>query len=65
MWRQRGDTARVTPLEVGTCITIPVGTQFQFKSSGGESLSIIGVTMGPWPGVDEAYEVEGNWTPNL
>ena len=65
MWRRRGDAEEVVPLEVGTCLTIPVGTHFQFKSSDYEPLSIIGVTMPPWPGIGEAYEVEGKWTPSV
>jgi len=41
------------------------GTQFQFRSFGHEPLSIVGVTMPPWPGPDEAYEVQGTWRATL
>jgi mannose-6-phosphate isomerase-like protein (cupin superfamily) len=47
------------------CLTIPLGTHFQFRSHGKEPLSAIGVTMPPWPGEDEAYDVEGPWEPDV
>jgi hypothetical protein len=25
---------------------------------------VIGTTMPPWPGADEAYHVDGPWTPS-
>jgi mannose-6-phosphate isomerase-like protein (cupin superfamily) len=61
MWRKLGDQEEVVPVDPGTCITIPVGTHFQFRSFGYEPLVAIGVTMPPWPGEDEAYQVEGIW----
>jgi mannose-6-phosphate isomerase-like protein (cupin superfamily) len=47
------------------CITIPVGTHFQFRSLGPGPLCAIGATMPPWPGHDEAYTVEGKWTATV
>ena len=55
--------AEVVDLHSGICIKIPVGTRFQFRSLGAEPLAAIGVTMPPWPGADEALEVEGVWKP--
>lgn len=46
-------------------MTIPLGTQFQFRSFGDEPVSFILVTMPPWPGADEVYEVSGRWTPTV
>jgi mannose-6-phosphate isomerase-like protein (cupin superfamily) len=46
-------------------ITIPTGAKFQFRNDGDEPLEAIGVTMPPWPGADEAIEVEGVWQPDL
>jgi mannose-6-phosphate isomerase-like protein (cupin superfamily) len=63
MWRRQGDRAEVVPVDPGVCITIPVGTHFQFRSFGYEPLAALGVTMPPWPGEGEAYPVEGKWTP--
>jgi mannose-6-phosphate isomerase-like protein (cupin superfamily) len=61
MWRRQGDRAQTVPLAPGTCLSIPAGTSFQFRSTGDGPLAAIGVTMPPWPGDDEAYEVAGPW----
>jgi len=60
MWRKLNDQEAVVDLKPGVCITIPVGTHFQFRSFEGEALVALGVTMPPWPGEGEAYEVQGN-----
>ena len=61
MWRRQGARSEVVDLLAGTCLTIPLGTSFQFRSHGPGPLVAIGVTMPPWPGEDEAYEVAGVW----
>ena len=67
MWRrqaqreeqaQREQTVSLSP---GTCVSIPAGTHFQFRADAGRPLAVIGVTMPPWPGPNEAYEVPGAW----
>jgi hypothetical protein len=62
-------TLRVSPQTVdlrrGVALTIPVGTSFQFRNTGRDPLAIIGVTMPPWPGEDEAMESKGVWHPHL
>lgn len=63
MWRRQDAQEEVVKVDAGVCLTIPVGTRFQFRSIGRQPLTAIGVTMPPWPGDDEAYEVEGPWTP--
>ena len=66
MWRrQDGFEPRETDLRAGVALTIPVGTSFQFRNTGREPLAAIGITMPPWPGEDEAVEVNGPWTPNI
>lgn len=65
MWRQQGEREAVIQLEPGVCLTIPLGTRFQFRSTGREPLAAIGVTMPPWPGEDEAYPVPGKWPPTV
>lgn len=65
MWRKLGDQEEVVPVDPGVCITIPVGTHFQFRSFGYEPLAALGVTMPPWPGEEEAYFVEGKWEPTV
>jgi mannose-6-phosphate isomerase-like protein (cupin superfamily) len=57
MWRSRGGEESVTPLEPGVCLAIPVGTSFQFRTLGPESLVVIAATMPPWPGEAEAEAV--------
>jgi mannose-6-phosphate isomerase-like protein (cupin superfamily) len=61
MWRKRGNEEGITDLEAGVSIDIPLGTHFQFRCDGSEPLKAVGVTMPPWPGMDEAYEVDGIW----
>ena len=61
MWRKRGDREEVVDVGEGVCLTIPVGTEFQFRSFGYESLSAIGVTIPPWPGTGEAVVASGPW----
>lgn len=63
MWRENGGVEETVEVAAGTCITIPVGTRFQFRSFGFEPLAAIGATMPPWPGEDEAVTTEGPWTP--
>ena len=65
MWRRLGDQEETVPVARGVCITIPVGTRFQFRSLGCEPLCALSVTMPPWPGEGEAYRVEGRWEPRL
>ena len=32
MWRQQDDHEEIVGLEAGVCLTIPLGTRFQFRS---------------------------------
>jgi len=68
MWRRQGEREETVPLAPGTCLSIPAGTHFQFRAAGegpaatgAGPLTAVGVTMPPWPGDDEAYEVTGAW----
>jgi mannose-6-phosphate isomerase-like protein (cupin superfamily) len=63
MWRKLDGDEQVTPVEAGVSITLPVGTHFQFRSTGSEPLAAIGITMPPWPGEGEAHPVAGPWKP--
>jgi len=65
MWRRQGEREEVTPLSAGTCLTIPLGTTFQFRATGEVPLSAVAVTMPPWPGEDEAVVASGRWTPTV
>ena len=61
MWRNSGDLEEVVELKPDLCLSIPVGTQFQFRNDGDEPLQAYAVTMPPWPGEDEAVPVAGPW----
>jgi mannose-6-phosphate isomerase-like protein (cupin superfamily) len=63
MWRRQGEQEEIVDLEPGLCLTIPLGTHFQFRASAAGPLGAVGVTMPPWPGEREAVVVEGPWTP--
>ena len=65
MWRRNGSREEVAPVEAGVCVTIPVGTSFQFRSLGAGPLSAVAVTMPPWPGEEEAVAVDGKWEPTV
>jgi mannose-6-phosphate isomerase-like protein (cupin superfamily) len=61
MWCGFGSGEKLTPLKPGVSLAIPVGVKFQFRCNGESPLEAIGVTMPPWPGMDEAYAVTGKW----
>lgn len=65
IWRRDQTGERITTLEPGTSIDIPVGTAFQYRCTGDESLLFLCVSMPPWPGDDEATLLEGPWTPTV
>ena len=62
MWRRQNGREEIVVVEPGVCLTIPLGTHFQFRALGDEPLAVIAVTMPPWPGEDEAHPVEGKWS---
>ena len=59
MWRSQDGRSEVVDVDPGACLTIPLGTHFQFRALGFEPLAAIGVTMPNWPGDSEAIPVEG------
>jgi mannose-6-phosphate isomerase-like protein (cupin superfamily) len=61
MWRRQDEQTEIVDVYPGICLTIPLGTHFQFRSFGYEPLAAIGVTMPPWPGDGEAVKVTGVW----
>jgi mannose-6-phosphate isomerase-like protein (cupin superfamily) len=65
MWRKLNDHEEIVPVEAGVAITIPVGTHFQFRSTGSEALTAVAITMPPWPGAGEATPVSGPWPPTI
>ena len=65
MWRRSGEQELIVPVEAGVCLTIPLGTSFQFRSFGCEPLTMVVITMPSWPGPDEACAVKGTWDPTV
>lgn len=65
MWRRQSDLEAIVDVYPGVCLTIPLGTHFQFRSFGYAPLAALGVTMPPWPGDGEAVIVTGKWQPTI
>lgn len=61
-WRKALNQEEIVALTAGVCITVPLGTHFQFRSDD-SAINIVAVTMPPWPGDNEAVEVQGYWNP--
>ena len=64
MWRRQGERDETVDLAPGTCLTIPVGTAFQFRAGDGGPLAAVAITMPPWPGEGEAVFVDRSWPPH-
>ena len=58
MWRRTGAHEEIVTLTPGLCLTIPLGTSFQFRAGHDTALSAFAVTMPPWP-----QDSTNEWTP--
>lgn len=71
MWRrQKSQEPEPEPvaLRPGICLTIPLGTTFQFRADDGtDPLRVVAVTMPPWPDNDEheSRSEHGPWSPTF
>ncbi len=65
IWRREGAEERVTVLEPGVSVDIPVGTAFQYRNTGKTLLKFICISMPPWPGDHEATHLDGVWMPTV
>lgn len=62
VWRKQGQREQVLDVAPGLSLTIPLGTDFQFRNTGDVPLEFIIATTPPWPGEDEAVVVDaGRW----
>ena len=62
VWRKQGEREQVLDVASGMSLTIPLGTDFQFRNTGEAPLEFIIATTPPWPGEDEAVVLEaGRW----
>ena len=64
LWRRLGEREEVVELAPGVGASIPLGTHFQFRSTGDRPLCILIATIPAWPGDDEAFRVPGRWPPS-
>ena len=65
VWRKLGAEESLVAVEPGDSLTIPLGTHFQFRASPAAPLAFVAITMPPWPGEQEAFRVEGPWSPTV
>lgn len=61
MWREQRGREEIVPMAPGVALTIPLGTRFQLRSLSDEPLTMVAITMPPWPGEGEALLVAGKW----
>ena len=65
MWREQEGKAQIIEVSPGLCLSIPLGTRFQFRSFGDEPLASSHRSLPPWPGEGEAIQVDGPWHPTV
>ena len=61
VWRKAAGREEITDVQPGLALSIPLGTDFQFRALGDEPLTFVITTIPPWPGPDEAVPVVGVW----
>lgn len=62
IWRKQDTKESITKLETGITIDIPLGTDFQYRSTNHSDLVFICFTIPPWPGANEvSYVDHGAW----
>ena len=61
VWRKAAGREEITDVQPGLALSIPLGTDFQFRALGDEPLTFVITTIPPWPGPDEAVPVAGVW----
>jgi mannose-6-phosphate isomerase-like protein (cupin superfamily) len=59
--RRDGAHEEVVAMAPGLCVTIPVGTAFQFRARADAPLVVVAATLPPWPGDHEALAITGRW----
>jgi mannose-6-phosphate isomerase-like protein (cupin superfamily) len=57
VWRKQDEQDEVVEVYPNLCLTIPVGTQFQFRATDAAPLECIIVTMPPWLGETDAVKL--------
>jgi mannose-6-phosphate isomerase-like protein (cupin superfamily) len=62
VWRREADEQEIIDVRPNVCLSIASGTSFQFRAEEHGPLRILIGTYPPWPGADEAVNVEGYWS---
>jgi len=62
VWRRTGSREETVQFRPGTGLNIPLGVDFQVRTTGATAMELVIATAPPWPGEDEATAVEGKWT---
>jgi mannose-6-phosphate isomerase-like protein (cupin superfamily) len=65
MWRRSCDHEEIVEVSADVCVTIPLGTRFQFRVLGDGPLTAVAATIPRWPGDNEATVVDGPWEPTV
>ncbi len=65
LWRKRGVREEIVELEPGVCVSLPLGTHFQFRASIDAALTFVAATIPRWPGDEEAELVAGLWRSSI
>src|SRR5262249_51409381 len=63
MWREQNGHSTIVDVYPGVCLTIPLGTRFQFRSCSADAHAAVCGTMPPRPGDYEALVVHGDVQP--
>ena len=62
IWRApESGMAEVVQLQPGESVAIEANCAFQVRVHPGQPLTVVAVTMPPWPGDEEAVLVDGYW----
>ncbi|CAF1220870.1 unnamed protein product [Rotaria sordida] len=64
-WRKQNEKEETVTVDANVCITIPVGTQFQFRTIRHKPFVAVAITMPPWPGHSEAMLRLGIWNASF
>jgi mannose-6-phosphate isomerase-like protein (cupin superfamily) len=65
IWRKSAAMESIVEVAAGDCLTIPLGTAFQYEAVGAAPFAFVAVMMPPWPGAAEAILIDGPWPARL
>lgn len=64
IWRSNEISQAVIDADFGTCLTIPAGTAFQFRTTGDQPFRFLIFQAPPWPSDGPGFDyVDGPWQP--